>query len=62
MSSKSANRLWKAFMSAVWRRLFPELVENVVGRVVAAAGVVGALEVEEEEEDEVSVEVCVRVE
>ena len=46
----------------MWRRLFPELVENVVGRVVAAAGVVGALEVEEEEEDEVSVEVCVRVE
>ena len=51
-------------MSAVWRRLFPELVDNVVGRVVAAAaGVVEEEEEEEEEEeDEGSVDVCVRVE
>ena len=50
----------------MWRRLLPELVDNVVGRVVAAAaGVVEeeeAEEEEEEEEDEGSVDVCVRVE
>ena len=48
----------------MWRRLLPELVDNVVGRVVAAAaGVVEEEEEEEEEEeDEGSVDVCVRVE